>query len=373
MENALKYQVALTFIPRIGPVTAKKLVEYLGSAEAVFREKPSALRRINSLGEYLAGEVARSAYLQRAEEEIRNMEKHHISAVYYKDAAYPWLLKNCDDGPLVLYYRGKASPGSQKLLSIVGTRNATRYGREMTETIIADLSARHPGLVIVSGLAYGIDVMAHRFALKYGLETFAVLAHGLTTLYPSSHADVAGKIVDHGLLLSDFHTSVRAERNNFLRRNRIIAGLSEGTLVVESGIKGGALVTGQMARSYDREVMTVPGRATDPGSSGCHLLVKEHIAALVEDASDIETALGWQSGPDTPTQASLFSENLSGEEEQVVRALCREPGIGLEILKARTALPLGRLMSLLLQMEVKKYITSMPGNTYRSNVDLNRS
>lgn len=365
-DEKLIYQIALTLIPKIGAITARKLVEHIGSPEAVFREKPGLLRKIPGVGDYLAGQVSRRNYFVAAEKEIENMEKHRISSVYYQDPAYPQLLKNCEDGPLVLFYRGKARLNRQKLLSIVGTRSATGYGREVCEAIVAGLSARYPDLVIVSGLAYGIDVMAHRFALKYGLDTFAVLAHGLTTLYPSSHADVAGRILEQGALLTDFHSATKPEKNNFLRRNRIIAGLSEATLVVESGPVGGALITAELAASYNREVLAVPGRATDPHSAGCNNLIKVNIAALVEGSQDIEKLLGWETTvPDSDPQL-VITTPLTKEEEQVLQTLDGESGTGPDIISIRSGIPMHRLMGLLLQMELSGKVSVMPGNSYKA-------
>ncbi len=365
-DEKLLYQIALTLIPKIGAITARKLVEYAGSPEAVFRENPAVLRKIPGVGEYLARQVSRRDYFVAAEKEIKSMEKHRISSVYYQDPAYPQLLKNCEDGPLVLYYRGNANLNRQKLLSIVGTRSASRYGREVCEAVIAGLSARYPDLVIVSGLAYGIDVMAHRFALKYGLDTFAVLAHGLTTLYPSSHADVAGRILDQGALLTDFHSAIKPEKNNFLRRNRIIAGLSEATLVVESGPVGGALITAELAASYNREVLAVPGRTTDPHSSGCNNLIKINIAALAGDSQDIEKLLGWESAVPERDQQLVITTPLTHEEEQVIGALDEEVGTGPDIISIRSHIPMQRLMGVLLQMELSGKISVLPGNRYKA-------
>ncbi|MCA1746445.1 MAG: DNA-processing protein DprA, partial [Bacteroidales bacterium] len=319
--------MALTMIPKIGAITARKLIEYIGSPEGVFMEKPAHLRTIPGVGEYLAAQVSVKNYLSKAEEEIKQMEKRGISPVYYQDEAYPWRLENCADAPILLFYRGKPGFNGAKYLSVVGTRNATSYGREMCEVIISQLAAQYSDLVIISGLAYGIDVMAHRFALKYGLDTWGVLAHGLHTLYPSSHTDVAGRIMKQGALLSDFPTTVKPERNNFLRRNRIIAGLSEATLVVESGPKGGALITAELAASYNREVFAVPGRIGDTYSSGCNRLIQNNIAALIESGSDIEKLLGWEQEVAQRTEPqNIITEELTEAEQLILRAINEEPG-----------------------------------------------
>jgi DNA processing protein len=368
-SETLRYQLALTMIPKIGAITARKLIEYIGSPEGVFMEKTSNLRNIPGVGEYLASQVSARNYLAKAENEISQMQKRDISCAWYQDATYPWRLRNCADAPLLLFYRGTQQFDRMKLLSIVGTRNASHYGREICESIVAALASRHPDLVIISGLAYGIDVMAHRFALKYRLDTWAVLAHGLQTLYPSSHADVAGRIMKQGALLSDFPTTVKPERNNFLRRNRIIAGLSEATLVVESGPKGGALITAELAASYSREVFAVPGRVGDPYSSGCNQLIQNNIAALIESGADIEKLLGWE--PDIcqpPEVQSTITTTLTDEERLILKAINDDPGLGQEILSIRSGIPLHKLPGTLLQMELRNWITVMPGNHYKASV-----
>ena len=368
-SETLQYQLALTMIPKIGAITARKLIEYIGSPEGVFMEKTSSLRSIPGVGEYLAAQVSMKSYLTEAEAEIMQMEKRGISPVWYQDETYPCRLKNCADAPLMLFYRGTPGFNRNKTLSIVGTRNATHYGREICEAIISKLAAGYPDLVIVSGLAYGIDIMAHRFALKYGLDTWAVLAHGLHTLYPSSHADVAGRIMKQGALMSDFPTTIKPERNNFLRRNRIIAGLSEATLVVESGPKGGALITADLAASYSREVFAIPGRVGDTYSSGCNRLIQNNLAALVESGTDIEKLLNWEPEVSQQTeQERTVTEPLTEEEQLILRAINDDPGLGQEILSIRTGIPLHKLSGTLLQMELRNWITTLPGNLYQASV-----
>ncbi|MEX0987928.1 MAG: DNA-processing protein DprA [Bacteroidales bacterium] len=366
------YQMALTLIPKIGAITARKLIAYVGSPEGVFSERPASLRKIPGIGEYLAGQVTTKNYIAEAEAELENMQKFKIASVYYRDAGYPWRLKNCDDGPLLLFYRGIPDFNRVKFLSVVGTRNATSYGREVCGNIIAELAAKYPELVIVSGLAYGIDISAHRMALEYGLDTFAVLAHGLNTIYPASHTDAAIRIMNQGALLSDFHSTVKPERNNFLRRNRIIAGLSEATVVIESGNKGGALITAEIASSYNREVFAVPGRTTDTNSTGCNRLIQDNVAALVEKGSDIEKLLGWETSAEPVEPQNIITTPLSKEETLILNALSEDPGLGQEILGLRTGIPLPKLAGTLLLMELRNWIVVMPGNLYRCAVKWER-
>lgn len=367
-NEPLVYQMAITMVPGIGAITARKLITYLGSPEAVFSEKPAILKQIPGVGEHLAGQVTARDLVAEADAEIVRMKKYGISCVYYQDDAYPWQLKNCEDGPLLLYYRGNPDFGRTRCISVVGTRNASPYGRETTEAIVSGLAKKYPELVIVSGMAYGIDIAAHRSALANGLDTFAVMAHGLHTIYPSSHASTASRMLSQGALLSDFPTTMKPERNNFLRRNRIIAGLSEATLVIESGKKGGALITAELAASYNREVFAVPGRTTDPYSAGCNHLIQQNIAALVTSDSDIEQLLGWESSETPSATEPATVHHLSPEEEKILRAITDDPGLGQEILSARTGIAVHHLPGYLLQMELNQWITVLPGNHYKALV-----
>lgn len=367
-NDPLVYQLAMTMVPGIGAITARKLIAYVGSPEAVFSEKPETLKRIPGVGAHLAGQVSARNLVAEAEAEIGRMKKYKISSVYYRDDAYPWRLKNCEDGPLLLFYRGIPDFGRTKYLSVVGTRNASAYGKEITGAIIAGLAAKYPDLVIVSGLAYGIDICAHRSALGSGLDTYAVMAHGLHTIYPSAHAATASRMLSQGAVLSDFPTTMKPERNNFLRRNRIIAGLSEATLVIESGKKGGALITAELAASYHREVFAVPGRTTDPYSAGCNQLIQQNIAALVTSDADIEQLLGWETTETPPAPEPSAIHNLSPQEKKILQAIIDAPGLGQEILAARTGIDVHTLLGTLLQMELNQWITVLPGNLYKALV-----
>lgn len=369
-DQELIYQLALTMIPKIGSITAKKLIAYVGSPEEVFKERTTNLRKIPGIGDYLSARVLLKNYIDEAEKEIKQMEKSNISCLYFQDADYPWRLKNCEDGPLLLFYKGSPAFNRMKVISIVGTRNATNYGREICDVIVSDLASKYPDLVIVSGLAYGIDITAHRKSLEYGLDTFAVLAHGLNTIYPAEHIHTAKRISEQGALLSDFHSTVLPERNNFLRRNRIIAGLSEATLVVESGQKGGALITADIASSYNREVFAIPGRVSDMYSKGCNYLIKNNIAALVESATEIEEILNWETTSDISTPYVTLTVPLTDEEKVILECITSEPGLSQEIISIRSGIPVNKLIGTLLQMELRNWVTVMPGNIYRAAVRL---
>jgi DNA processing protein len=257
-EIALKHKIALSIIPRIGDINARKLVSYFGSVEAVFNEPYRNLLKIPGIGSGLASCISDKSYLKLAEAESEYVVKHNIRTFFYLDNDYPFRLRQCDDSPVVFYFKGKSDLNTPKILSVVGTRNATTRGRELCESIIGNLSNGHPDLIIISGLAYGIDIAAHKAALSNNLQTIGVLGHGFKTIYPSIHRATAESILKTGGLLTDFMSDTLPERNNFLKRNRIIAGLSDATLVVESGIKGGALITADMANSYNRDVLAIP-------------------------------------------------------------------------------------------------------------------
>ena len=366
----LLYKVALTMIPDIGAITAKKLIAYTGSPEAVFRERSHHLLKIPGIGEGLARRIEPKRILPAAEKEVRRIEKEQIGYFYYQDRDYPERLKNCDDGPVLLFHRGNPGLNAAKILSVVGTRSATPYGREVCESIVASLAARHPELVIVSGLAYGIDIIAHRAALENRLETVGVMAHGLTTVYPYMHRDTARKMLKRGGLVTDFHTMVKPERNNFLRRNRLIAGLADATLIIESARRGGALITAGLASSYNRDVLAVPGRIGDSTSAGCNQLIRQNIAALTETARDIEYVLNWQPRETEHEPSPTLKIPLTEEEQSILENIRDDPMIGQDILAVRTGLPVHILMARLLSMELQGWIMVFPGNRYKLKVTL---
>ena len=360
----LKYKIAISLIPGIGNVLAKKLISYTGSIEAVFREKKRNLTKIPGIGEYLAERIERQDVLSIAESEIVFIEKNQIQTYFYLDENYPIRLRQCEDAPVIFYLKGDVNLDTTKILSIVGTRNATHYGRETCEDIIHDLAVNHPELIIVSGLAYGIDISAHRSSLKNKLKTIAVLAHGLNYLYPSSHLNTSKEIISFGGLVTDFLSTDKPEPANFIKRNRIIAGLADGTLVIESGNEGGALITTDIANSYNREVMAIPGRLDDKLSSGCNALIKSNKAALVESSRDIEFILGWDAPKsDRGVQVELFP--LLSPEEELLFDIIRNCGrISVDELSIKSGFTSQRTSALLLNLEFANHIKSLPGKIY---------
>jgi len=369
-RTELKYQIALTMAPAIGPVTARKLISKVGSAREVFKLNRASLEKIPSIGPNLSRSINKSVLLKQAEKELEFLQKHQISALFYKDAEYPERLKECEDAPILLYSMGSEGLNTKKALSVVGTRKASSYGKELCRKIVFELGSMIEDLVIISGLAFGIDVIAHRAALEGGIPTVAVLGHGLATLYPNAHRETAKKICGHGALVTDFHSGMGPERNNFLRRNRIIAGMSDATLVVESAASGGALITADMASSYQRDVLAVPGRVTDERSKGCNRLIKGNVAGMVESADDIISHLNWTN--DIAQNPKFRSENtiFTNQEKKMLELMTRHNGLRPEELSSFSDIPIPTILSLLTQMELKRWVRIEPGNLYQTMVDL---
>lgn len=361
----LAYKIAISLIPGIGAVTARNLIAYVGSVEGVFQEKEQNLLKIPGIGEVNAQKIVRQNVLERARREVGFIQKNQIRTFFYLDENYPSRLKNCSDAPIILYYKGNASLNEQRILSVVGTRNATRYGKEICEELIRNFSERDYKVSVISGLAYGIDIHVHKACLKYAIPTVAVFAHGLDTIYPALHSPVADKMIENGGLITDFVSDTTIDRQNFLRRNRIIAGLADATIIVESAEKGGALVTADIANSYNRDVFAFPGRNNDPFSRGCNKLIKFNEAVLVENATDIEKAMNWDVKISSYRvfQTSLFEE-LSPEEQKIIDLLKGGDRFVDEI-TIESQLAMSKASALLLGLEFKGMVISLPGKMYR--------
>ena len=366
-EISLTHKIALGLIPHVGDISARKLVSYFGSVEAIFSESYRNLIKIPDIGPILAQSICDKSYIDIAEKEAEYVTKHNINTFFYLDDNYPYRLKQCDDSPVVFFYKGEADLNADKFLSVVGTRSATQQGKEICDKIIAKLAEKHPNLIIVSGLAYGVDIAAHKAAVANNLQTIGILGHGLKMIYPSGHASIAKKMIEGGGgLLTDFLSTEQPERKNFIKRNRIIAGLSDATLVVESGAKGGALVTADIANSYNRDVYAIPGRPDDKWSTGCNNLIKTNKAAMVECAEDIEFFLGWEPEKNNiPVQKSLFAE-LDDNEKNIFEFIKKEGEITIDVICRSLGIPVHKLSSHLLQMELKGVIKCLPGNIYKT-------
>ncbi len=361
-DSLLKYKIAITLIPKIGSVNAKKLIAYVGSVEGVFKESKKNLIKIPGIGPSLANNISNQTVLGRAEQEIEFIEKHKIKPLFYLDKNYPNRLKQSEDSPVLFYYKGRVNFNASKVISIVGTRNATTNGIDNCNKLIDDLKNSGHNPIIVSGLAYGIDICAHKSALKNKLDTVAVLGHGLHTIYPANHRSTAVEITKQGALLTEFLSNSKIERTNFVRRNRIIAGLSDATIVVESASKGGALITANIANSYNRDVFAFPGRTTDKYSAGCNLLIKINKAALIASAKDLEYILQWDTKK-IPLQTELFN-NLTTDEQLIVNVIKNEEQISIDNIAYKTKLQIGQVVSLLFNLEFSGVVKSLPGNMY---------
>lgn len=367
MTDKRIYQIGLTMINGVGDILARHLLQSVGDAEAVFTEKQKLLERIPGISNSIAAKIKHPEVLLQAEKELSFVEKNHITCYYLTDENYPKRLKECPDSPVLFYFKGNTCLDSACIISIVGTRNATEYGRELTETLIKDLALQIPDLLIVSGLAYGIDICAHKNALVHQLPTVAVLAHGLDRIYPPVHRNIAVEMIQHGGLLTDFPSGTQPDKANFIKRNRIVAGLADATIVVESADKGGSLITADIAFSYGRDVLSFPGRVNDPQSKGCNTLIRQNKAALITSASDLINALCWNISPQTqaaPLQQELFfSEN--NETRKITEIIRDRNEIHIDQLALTANMPVHQLTTLLLELEMNGEIKALPGNIYR--------
>ena len=367
LQEDLRFKIAISLVPGIGSITAKSLIAYCGSAQQVFKEREKVLRTIPGVGTVLAKNIQQSAVLKRACREVEFMEKNRVAAHFYLDEAYPQRLKSCVDAPILLFSKGTPNLNCAKVISIVGTRNATEYGRELTDKFLLELSERGYEIQIVSGLAYGIDIQAHRAALHNNLPTVCVLAHGLETVYPSLHKTIAQEMCEkNGGMVSDFLSYSTIDRKNFLRRNRIIAGMADAVIVVESARKGGALLTAELALSYNRDLFAFPGKVGETYSEGCHFLIKTNRAGLIENVSDLEYCMNWQagSGPSGACQPRLFSDLLP-DEQSIADLLQKKGETAIDGICHHTGLPMNRVSALLLSLEFSGIVKSLPGKVFR--------
>lgn len=367
MGNDSLYQIATCFLKGIGSVKVKKLIAYAGSVEAIFLEKEKILAKIPEFGTLSIKKMNRDQALVYAEKEIDFMSRNHINYSFYTHDKFPQRLLNCIDSPSLLFYKGNCDFNKPKSLSIVGTRNANSYGYNICEEIISQLKNQSPQLNIISGLAYGIDIKVHKVCLENNINTIAVLAHGLDSIYPSLHKSYAQQIIDQGgALVSEYPSRAKMMPSNFVQRNRIVAGMSDASIVIQSAIKGGSLITAQLANSYNRDVFAIPGRLGDKLSAGCNSLIKTNRAHLLESALDIEYILNWESisNKESYIQQKILFENLSSDENLIVKLLNNEKNMSVDSLFVNTNIPMRKLSSILLKMEFDGLIFLSPGKIY---------
>ena len=359
--------LALTYVQGLGVALFRQMVETAGSASEIFAN-------LSSLPDILPGASPRLKFLlsdpeafRRAEEELEFADAHGIDVICYNDDSYPYRLKECDDAPIVLYGKGNYNLNAEHIVSVIGTRKATVYGKDMCEKFVKELSELMPGTLVVSGLAYGIDVCAHRTSLSVSLPTVGVLAHGLDRIYPSLHRDTAKAMLDNGGLLTEFMSRTAPLPANFVRRNRIVAGISDATVVIESAAKGGSLITASIARSYNRDCFAYPGKTTDANSAGCNTLIAKNRAALITSAADFVEAMNWEpqaKRKNKPAQLQLFSD-LSPEEELLMNYLAKFPeGVQVNRMVVDTDIPVNRLMTILFELEMKGAVKALAGGRY---------
>lgn len=361
---SLLHQIALTLIPGVGSVNSRLLLKHFGSAEDIFMAKKSRLISIPGIGEKTAQSIMQHDFFERAEKELEFVEKYKIKTFFYSSDDYPKRLKNCFDAPVLLYYKGNAELNSTRVVSIVGTRNATSYGKELTESIVEELKKHN--VLVVSGLAYGIDAMAHKACLKQNIPTVGVVGHGLDRIYPSAHRSLAEKMISNGGLLTEFPSQTKPARENFPMRNRIVAGMADATIIVEASLTGGALITAELANSYNRDVFSFPGNIKQEFSAGCNYLIKTNRANLITSAKDLEYILGWVTTQPIEDQKQLSLRlNLSPDEKKIVDVLLEKGQTGVDELAIETKLPQSKLAITILGLEMQGILIALPGKMYK--------
>lgn len=362
---SLLHRVALTYVKNIGPTLAKSLVSYFGDAQSIFKAPPGKLLKVPGIGEKTISQLDFDIALKKAENELKFIERNGIEVIFYTDGRYPKRLKACNDSPVLLYAKGNIDFGAQYVVSVVGTRNATEYGKHLCRLLIEELQQHN--VLVVSGLALGIDVAIHKECLKQNVPTIGVVGHGLDRLYPSQNKATAEKMLENGGLLSEYPSGTIPDRENFPQRNRIVAGIADATIVVEAGIKGGALITAEIANSYNRDVFAFPGRIGDDYSEGCNFLIRNNKAQLLTCAADLAFSLGWEKGENAKAAIEQFvlPLDLLPDESLILNFIKQNNGpLAIDDLSLKTNMPTSKLAMNLLNMEMQGYIRSLPGKTY---------
>ncbi|HMV08885.1 MAG TPA: DNA-processing protein DprA [Cyclobacteriaceae bacterium] len=355
--------LALHFIDGVGDYVVKQVVSYTGSAEKVFKTPKGKLMQIPGVGEVTAQAILNGKPFERAEKELRKAEKESVELVFYMDKKYPSRLKNIPDAPSILYLKGTIDFENPRTVAIVGTRQATEYGKERVEEIVRDLASHQP--LIVSGLAYGIDIHAHKQAVKHGLPTVGVMGSGMDRIYPSAHKETAKKMFELGGLLTESPFGTKPDAHNFPQRNRIIAGLCDALLVIEAAEKGGALITAEIANSYNKDVFACPGSVGETYSAGCNNLIKSNKANLLTSVKDIEYIMGWDAAKPQKKKVSVALDGYDANEQTVLKVMIdKKANVLIDELSWKSNLPVSQLASVLLGLEFKGVVKSMPGKQY---------
>jgi len=364
MTNDLLYQIALSLVPNIGDVHAKALVNRYGDAQSVFKAKRKDLENQEGIGAVRANSIKAFTAFQTSEAEIKFIEQYRIIPLFITDKNYPQRLLNCYDSPPLLYYRGNGDLNGSRIISIVGTRNNSDYGKTACEKLVEQL--RQENIMVVSGLAFGIDTIAHRASLKNGLSTVGVLAHGLDRIYPAQNKTLAKQMVEQGGLLTEFISNTHPDKQNFPKRNRIVAGMCDAIIVIETGKKGGSLITAELGNSYNKDVFAIPGRINDIKSEGCNFLVKNNKASLITCAGDLLEMMNWKETQKihSKKQRELFIE-LTVDEKIVIDILQQQESIQIDQLYFKSGLSSSSVAAALLSLEMQGILISLPGKVYK--------
>ncbi|HQV36446.1 MAG TPA: DNA-processing protein DprA [Flavobacterium sp.] len=363
--SELYFTLALLQVEGVGDIVAKKLINHCGSAEKVFDTKKNRLLSIDGIGEILLKNLSDKSVFKLAQQEIDFVEQEKIAFHSFLDEKYPERLKHCIDGPPIIFSSGNIDLQAKRIISIVGTRKITSYGTEFCKKLIEDLAPLNP--VIVSGFAYGVDITAHQVAMEHNLQTIGVLAHGLNQVYPKTHKKYISKMEQNGGFLTEFWSTSNPEKENFVKRNRIVAGMSEATIVIESADRGGSLITATLANDYNRDVFAVPGRITDKYSQGCNNLIKTQRAHLLSSAADLVYILNWElENKKTKTIQKQLFVSLENEEQKVYDYLVQKGKELMDIIALECEFPIYQLSSILLNMELKGVVRPLPGKLFEA-------
>lgn len=364
MPSDLVYRIALTLVPHIGCVQAKILLNRLGDAGAVFNASKTELEKIEGIGAIRAQSIKAFSHFSDAEKELAFIEKYNIQPLFIGDSRYPQRLLNCYDPPTLLYYKGQGDLNSSRIISVIGTRNHSDYGKQVTEKLVRELTAMN--VLVISGLAFGIDALAHKAALKNHLPTIAVLGHGLNKIYPQEHTGLAREIISQGGLLTEFRSNAKPDKHNFPIRNRIVAGMADAVVVVETGIKGGSMITADLANGYNKDVFAFPGKTTDNKSSGCNELIKNNKAVLLTDAQQLASLMGWEEKQKSKSkkQKELFVQ-LTDSEVKIMDILKEKEKVHIDELSIKSGLSSSTVAASVLNLELLNMIISLPGKLYK--------
>ncbi len=367
--QSLIYQIALTQIKGVGNIVAKTLLAHVGNVEDIFKQSKNQLMKIPSVGEFIASMIIskQQEALHCAEKEAEFVLKNKITPLFFTDTAYPFRLKECVDAPVMLYSKGIQDYNQERFVAVVGTRKMTEYGKKLCTDFIQDLACNHKDIVIVSGLAYGADICAHKTALECGLNTVAVLGHGLDRIYPHMHRPTAAKMVTQGSLLTEYISGTNPDAPNFVQRNRIVAGMIDAVVVIETAQKGGSLITAEIANSYNRDVFAFPGNIGNEYSTGCNSLIKNNKAALIENAQDLTKLMGWESNKTSLKKVEpLLFVDLSEFEKGIIGFLKKSEIAHINHLVSNFEMPISRIAPTLLELEFKGLLRCLPGSLYKA-------